>query len=126
MAPSPLSMLLFLFWILKCNIPLLMSRKSPLADVARLFLYLLLGGGFIGTIYFIYNTWAKAFFTPQRQPRSKRERKATVPSAGLSSGDEKATTTGAKGYDESWIPANHLNRPEARRIRSGTPKTKAK
>jgi hypothetical protein len=94
--------------------------------VSRLFLYLLLGGGFIGTIYFVYNTWAKAFFTPERPAKSKRERKAVAPSAVLSSGDEKATATGSKGYDEGWIPPNHLQRPEARRIRSGTPKTKAK
>lgn len=35
--------------------------------------------------------------------------------------DGPAVTSGAKTYDESWIPQSHLKRPEAKRIKSGTP-----
>ena len=34
--------------------------------------------------------------------------------------------TAATGYDASWIPAQHLSRPEAKRVGSGKPKTRAK
>ena len=39
--------------------------------------------------------------------------------------DGPATASGAKAYDESWIPAEHLKRPEAKRVGSGRPKSRA-
>ena len=103
-----------------------------------IFLYLFLGGLFGFTCWFIYNTWVTTLF-PQKRGRGKGD-KTKRPTAGAKrtdTGDQiavggvdgPAVATGAKSYDESWIPAQHLQRPEARRVGSGrasTPKTKAR
>ena len=98
-----------------------------------IFLYLVLAGLFSGTCYFIYNTWVATLFPPK--PRggkgSERAKRSSLGSkkvdaadqvsvAGAGAGaDGLAVASGAKAYDESWIPAHHLNRPEARRVKSG-------
>lgn len=35
--------------------------------------------------------------------------------------DGPAVTSSAQAYDESWIPSHHIQRPQAKRIKSGTP-----
>ncbi|KAH9883349.1 hypothetical protein F4778DRAFT_775290 [Xylariomycetidae sp. FL2044] len=64
----------------------------------NIFLYLFLTTAFGGACYFVYKTYIEAFF-----PQAKRTK----------------TPKKAKGYDESWIPTEHLNRPTARRVKSG-------
>jgi hypothetical protein len=87
---------------------------------SSIFLYLVLGAAFGGTCYFIYNTWIATLF-PQKKTRPSQKAKKPVEAAPE---DDAATATGSKGYDESWIQPQHLNRPEARRVKSGTPRTK--
>jgi hypothetical protein len=104
-----------------------------------IFLYLILAAAFGGTIYFVYNTWFTTFF-PQKKRGGKGGERAKKSSGGskkvdpadqasVIGADGPAVTsgaaTGAKGYDESWIPAGHLQRPEAKRVGSGRPKSKA-
>ena len=98
-----------------------------------IFLYLVLLGVFTGTVYFIYSTWITTFF-PQKRRGGKGGERAKKSSGGSKKVDpsEQVAVVGADGpavtsskvYDESWIPATHLNRPEARRVKSGTPKGK--
>jgi hypothetical protein len=95
--------------------------EAPLSifDPQTLFIYAFVGAFFGLTAYFIYNTWIKSFLPQQKKrPARKTEPVAVAPNAGA--------TTGSKTYDESWIDPRHLQRPEARRVRSGTPKTRAK
>jgi hypothetical protein len=104
--------------------------------LSSIFLYLVVLGVFGGISYFVYNTWITTFF-PQKKGRGKggeRAKKSSLGSKKVDPADQvavvgadgPAVTSGAKAYDESWIPASHLQRPEAKRIRSGTPKTKPK
>ncbi|KAH7139135.1 hypothetical protein B0J11DRAFT_516137 [Dendryphion nanum] len=104
-------------------------------DPQVLFLYVVLLGAFAGTVYFIYQTWITTLF-PQKKRGGKGGERAKRSSAGTKKvepteqvavvgADGPAVTTGSK-YDASWIPATHLQRPEAKRVRSGTPKTKVK
>lgn len=103
---------------------------------SSIFLYLVLLGAFAGTVYFIYNTWISTFF-PQKKGRGKGGERAKMSSGqskkvdpadqvAVVGADGPAVTSGAKAYDESWIPASHLQRPESKRVRSGTPKAKPK
>ncbi|KAF2466194.1 uncharacterized protein BDR25DRAFT_294333 [Lindgomyces ingoldianus] len=112
------------------------EAPTSILDPQIIFLYLVLLSAFGGTVYFIYNTWITTLFPQKRRggkggervKRSSTGSKKVDPSdqAAVVGADGSAVTTGAKIYDESWIPAQHLQRPEAKRVRSGTPKTKVK
>lgn len=104
--------------------------------VYSIFLYFVLLSVFGGTAYFVYNTWVSTFF-PQKKGRGKGGERAKRSSGGTKpvdpadqvavvGADGPAVTSGAKAYDESWIPASHLQRPEAKRVRSGVTKAKPK
>ena len=96
-----------------------------------IFLYLFLLAAFAGTCYFIYNTWITTLFPQKRRggkggERAKRSAggsKKVDPADQVSvlGADGPAVTSGAKAYDESWIPQHHINRPEAKRVKSGGP-----
>ncbi|KAF1847002.1 uncharacterized protein K460DRAFT_363115 [Cucurbitaria berberidis CBS 394.84] len=112
----------------------IVEAPTSFFDPQIIFLYLVLLGAFGGIVYFIYNTWITTFF-PQKKGRGKGGERAKKSSAGskkvdpadqvaVVGADGPAVTSGAKAYDESWIPASHLQRPEAKRVRSGTPKAK--
>lgn len=100
---------------------------------SSIFLYLILGGGFLGTAYFVYSTWVSTLFPQQQKKRGGKGGERAKASSGGSKrvdpsdqvsvvgADGPAVTSGAKAYDESWIPQQHLKRPDAKRIRSGTP-----
>lgn len=114
----------------------IVEAPTSFFDPQIIFLYLVLLGVFGGTVYFIYNTWITTFF-PQKKGRGKGGERAKKSSGGskkvdpadqvaVVGADGPAVTTGTKAYDESWIPAAHLQRPEAKRVRSGTPKAKPK
>ncbi|EMC97759.1 hypothetical protein BAUCODRAFT_22661 [Baudoinia panamericana UAMH 10762] len=113
--------------------------EAPLSffDPQIIFLYLFLLAAFGGVCYFIYTTWITTLF-PQKRRGGKGGERAKKSSGGskkvdpadqasVIGADGPAVTSGAqtKAYDESWIPASHLNRPEARRVGSGRPKSRA-
>lgn len=81
----------------------------------------------------MYSTWISTLFPQQKRgragkggERAKASSKGSKPvdpsdQVGVTAADGPAVTSGAKVYDESWIPQHHIQRPEAKRIRSGTP-----
>ncbi|KAI9736188.1 MAG: hypothetical protein M1834_001073 [Cirrosporium novae-zelandiae] len=110
---------------------------TSIFDPQIIFLYLFLTVIFTGTLYFIYKTWITTLF-PQKRRGGKGGERAKKSSAGskkvdpteqvsVAGADGPAVTSSAKAYDENWIPAHHINRPEARRVKSsGKPKNKGK
>ncbi|KAI5917320.1 hypothetical protein F4810DRAFT_61290 [Camillea tinctor] len=93
-------------------------------DPQIIFLYAFLTAAFGGTCYFVYKTYIEALF-PQAKP-AKKASKPIAEKEPLSGGEGTASGTD-KGYDESWIPSDHLNRPTARRAKSSaSSKSKSK
>ncbi|MCJ1311197.1 hypothetical protein MMC25_004868 [Agyrium rufum] len=113
----------------------IVEPDASLFDPQLIFLYLFLTACFGGTVYFIYKTWITTLF-PQKARGGKggdRARRSTTgqkkvdpaDQASVIGADGPAVTSGAKAYDESWIPAGHMNRPEARRLKSGGSRPKS-
>ena len=100
----------------------------------RIFLYLFLLATFVGVGYAFYAIWIQPYFAPKRGTRSgaggvgsgDRRRTKKEPLAVQPPTENEATATGAKVYNEEWIPAHHIQRPEARRVKSGTPRPKSR
>jgi len=90
--------------------------------LTSIFLYLFLLACTAGVGYFFYTIWIVPYF-PQKKRGGKGVR-APVKKVDLGSDkpdtDGPAVATGAKSYAEEWIPSHHLQRPEARRVKSGT------
>ncbi|KAI9736591.1 MAG: hypothetical protein M1835_003321, partial [Candelina submexicana] len=109
----------------------IVEPETSIFDPQILFLYLFLLAAFGGVIYFIYNTWIATLFPQKRRAgkggerakRSSGQSKKVDPADQISvlGADGPAVTSGAKAYDESWIPTHHINKPEARRVKSGQP-----
>lgn len=112
--------------------------RDPILTTHSIFIYLLLAAILGGTLLFIYNTWIKTLF-PQTKGRGKGGERARTSTQGkkpavtpaeqvsvLGADGPAVTTASSRTFDSAWIPANHLQRPEAKRIRSGPPKAKPK
>ena len=93
-----------------------------------MFLYFFLLACAVGVGYFFYAIWIVPYFPQSKRKAAagpkKTPRKAD---AGVVTSDNEspAVTTGAKVYNEDWIPNHHIQRPEARRVKSsGRPKSR--
>jgi hypothetical protein len=100
--------------------------------LASIFLYLFLLGCTIGVGYFFYTIWIVPYF-PQKKKSGTGSRRPTekkkIDTGVTSDSDTPAVgaTTSSKPYNEEWIPSHHIQRPEAKRAKSGTrPKSKGK
>lgn len=90
-----------------------------------------LTGAFGGTLYFVYKTWIEALFPQAKRSntggRKSRKAAAAVEAASadaLSGNESTGAGTGTEDFDASWIPAHHINRPVAKRVKSGASKKK--
>ncbi|OTB06197.1 hypothetical protein M426DRAFT_10013 [Hypoxylon sp. CI-4A] len=109
----------------------IVEAPTSIFDPQIIFLYIFLTAAFAGTCYFVYKTYIEALF-PQakRAPKPagpKKSTRVTLPEKEPLSGGEGTASGTDKGYDESWIPSDHINRPTARRVKSGaSSKSKSK
>ncbi|CAJ2507686.1 Uu.00g088720.m01.CDS01 [Anthostomella pinea] len=103
----------------------IVEAPTSFFDPQIIFLYMFLSAAFAGTCYFVYKTYIEAFFPQTKRAKGPKKVK-TIEKEPTSGGEGAATGADNKGYDESWIPSDHLNRPAARRVKSGVAKSKTK
>lgn len=92
--------------------------------MSSIFLYLVLGAAFAGTSYFVYKTYIEAFFPQAKKTRAPKGKQAKLIEKEPLSGGEGTATGADSGFDESWIPKDHINRPTAKRVKSGAAQKK--
>ncbi|KAL2879396.1 Increased recombination centers protein 22 [Colletotrichum sp. CLE4] len=98
----------------------IVEPPTSIFDPQIIFLYLFLSGAFAGTLYFVYKTWIEALFPQAKKAKSSKKARTVSVTVPLAEADTTgvASSTG-KSYDESWIPDHHINRPVAKRVKSG-------
>ncbi|KAF7865740.1 hypothetical protein EAF04_005905 [Stromatinia cepivora] len=116
------------------------EAATSIFDPQIIFLYLVLLAATGATLFFVYKTWIEALF-PQTRKGGKGGERAKRSSGGskkavdvkdqvsVIGADGPAVTTQSlaqQAYDESWIPDHHINRPSARRVKSGGSKIKTR
>ncbi|EXJ84531.1 hypothetical protein A1O3_05200 [Capronia epimyces CBS 606.96] len=92
---------------------------ASIFDPQILFLYFFLLAAAIGVGYWFYAIWVVPYF-PQKRRTTKKAPVKKIDAAPVTSDTEgPAVSTGSKTYNEEWIPTHHIQRPEARRLKSG-------
>lgn len=98
----------------------------PKLTSPSVFLYVVISATFAGILYFVYKTWIEALFPQAKRVKTpKKARKTVDADAALSGSESTAVSTPSGKYDQSWIPDHHINRPSAKRVKSGASKKKA-
>ncbi|KKF95485.1 Increased recombination centers protein 22-2 [Ceratocystis platani] len=98
------------------NMASIVEPPVSLLDPQILFLYLILMGTFGGIGYFVYSTWVEPLLAPPASKRPQKAKKVVPVVVEPTSGDESGAAN-ASGYDESWIPNHHINKPVSKRVK---------
>lgn len=97
------------------------STFSPLQlTCPSIFLYFFLLACTGGIGYLFYNLWVAPYFPQKKKSKAKAPVKKIEAVGETPATDSPAVATGAKPYAEEWIPSHHLQRPEAKRVKSGS------
>ena len=100
--------------------------------MTSIFLYFFILACFVGVVYFFYTIWIAPYFPQKRRGGGDRAKRGAAKKGAADEGvpvtaaDGPAVATGSKGYNEDWIPAHHIQRPQARTVKSGTPRPKSR
>ncbi|PYH85990.1 translocon-associated protein, alpha subunit [Aspergillus uvarum CBS 121591] len=101
--------------------------ETSIFDPQILFLYFFLLACFSGVVYFFYTVWIAPYFPQKRRAGKAPEttKKSTVPKKEEIPVEGPAVTS-ATTYNADWIPAHHINRPEARKVKGSSSRSKSR
>ena len=92
--------------------------------VCSIFLYFFLLSCFTAVIYFFFTVWVAPFLPQKRRGGKGDFSKKSSAKKGSSEQDADGSinVTGSSGpvYNAEWIPAHHINRPEARKVKGSS------
>ncbi|KAF6831856.1 signal sequence receptor alpha chain [Colletotrichum plurivorum] len=97
----------------------IVEPPTSIFDPQIIFLYLFLTGAFAGTLYFVYKTWIEALFPQAKKAKATKKVRQVSVTVPVAETDAAVASSTGKSYDESWIPEHHINRPVAKRVKSG-------
>lgn len=89
-----------------------------------IFLYFFLLACFVGVVYFFYTVWVAPYF-PQKRKSVKTGEKKTPAKREIVEETPSPAVASATTYNADWIPAHHINRPEARKVKGSKSKARA-
>ncbi|KAL4807657.1 hypothetical protein BDV18DRAFT_135757 [Aspergillus unguis] len=93
--------------------------ETSIFDPQIIFLYFFLLACFGGVAYFFYTVWVAPYF-PQKRKSAKPEGKASGAPKKSEATVESPAVSSATTYNAEWIPAHHINRPEARKVKGSS------
>ncbi|KAF4210685.1 hypothetical protein CNMCM8980_004050 [Aspergillus fumigatiaffinis] len=96
--------------------------ETSLFDPQIIFLYFFLLACFAGTAYFFYTVWIAPYFPQKRKAGKAAEvsKKSSGASKKAEEGPSSPAVSSATTYNAEWIPAHHINRPEARKVKGSS------
>ncbi|KAE8352861.1 hypothetical protein BDV28DRAFT_134396 [Aspergillus coremiiformis] len=99
------------------------EQELSFFDPQILFLYFFLLACFSGVVYFFYTVWIAPYF-PQKR-KSGKVSEYPKKTSGTAKKDETAepsspAVSSATTYNADWIPAHHITRPEARKVKGSS------
>ncbi|KAL6239717.1 hypothetical protein BDW75DRAFT_198116 [Aspergillus navahoensis] len=99
--------------------------ETSIFDPQIIFLYFFLLSCFGGVVYFFYTVWIAPYFPQKRKSPKQETSKKTVASKKAEVPVDSPAVSSATTYNAEWIPAHHINRPEARKVK-GTSRSKSR
>ncbi|KKK23662.1 hypothetical protein P175DRAFT_0497990 [Aspergillus ochraceoroseus IBT 24754] len=101
--------------------------ETSIFDPQIIFLYFFLLACFTGVVYFFYTVWIAPYFPQKRKSGKPAEfsKKASSAAKKPEPAVESPAVSSATTYNAEWIPAHHIQRPEARKVK-GTTRSKSR
>jgi lipopolysaccharide export LptBFGC system permease protein LptF len=103
----------------------IVEQEASIFDPEVIFLYFFILAFFAGIAYFVYSVWIAPYFPQKRKGKSGDKKAGGTKKVEPvdSTADSTSAVSSATTYNADWIPAHHIQPPQARKVK-GTSKPK--